>query len=66
MKKIKIGLFGRIIIGILCGVVLGFVFAHLGGVGEVCVRIFKTFNVLFGQLLKFIGHGSRLAPVFHR
>ena len=54
MKKFRLGLFGRIIVGILCGVALGFAFAHLGGVGEVCVRVFKTFNVLFGQLLKFI------------
>lgn len=54
MKERKLGLFSKIIIAILCGVGLGFMFAHCGGAGDVYVRIFKTFNVFFNQLLKFI------------
>ena len=54
MKKIKLGLFGKILIAIACGVVLGFVAMHTGAAGEVCVRVLKTFNVLFAQVLKFI------------
>jgi Na+/H+-dicarboxylate symporter len=48
MKKIKIGLFGKIVIAILCGVALGYVLPVFG------VRILKTFNVFFAQVLKFI------------
>ena len=48
MKKLKAGLFLRVIIAILCGALLGLV------APEVLVRIFKTLNVLFAQLLKFI------------
>ena len=54
MGKFRVGLFGKIVIAILCGVVLGFVFAHGGCVGDACVRVFKTFNALFAQVLKFI------------
>ena len=54
MKKIKISLFGRILIAIACGVALGFLCVHAGAAGTVCVRILKTFNVLFAQVLKFI------------
>ena len=48
MKKIRLGLFGRIVIAILCGVALGYVLPVFG------VRILKTFNVFFAQVLKFI------------
>ena len=48
MKKIRLGLFGKIVIAILCGVVLGYVLPVFG------VRILKTFNVFFAQVLKFI------------
>ena len=48
MKKLKAGLFVRVIIAIVCGALLGLV------APEVLVRIFKTLNVLFAQLLKFI------------
>ena len=48
MKKIKLGLFGKIVIAILAGVAFGYVLPHCG------VRLFKTFNMLFAQLLKFI------------
>ena len=48
MKKIKLGLFGKIVIAILCGVALGYVLPVFG------VRILKTFNVFFAQVLKFI------------
>ena len=48
MKKIKLGLFGKIVIVILCGVALGSVLPVFG------VRILKTFNVFFAQVLKFI------------
>ena len=47
MKKIKLGLFGKIIIAILCGVALGYVLPGFG------VRLLKTFNVFFAQVLKF-------------
>ena len=48
MKKFKPGLFLKVIIAILCGALLG-LFAP-----DWVVRILKTFNVLFAQLLKFI------------
>ncbi|MBQ7190450.1 MAG: cation:dicarboxylase symporter family transporter [Kiritimatiellae bacterium] len=48
MKQIRIGLFGKILIAIALGVLLGYVLPHWG------VRILKTFNVFFAQLLKFI------------
>lgn len=54
MRKIRLGLFGRILIAIISGVVLGMLFSHCGTVGDVAVRMFKTANVLFAQLLKFI------------
>ena len=48
MRKLKIGLFVKVLLAILFGALLGMV------APEVIVRIFKTFNVLFAQLLKFI------------
>jgi len=54
MRQIRFGLFGRIVVAILCGVALGFAFAYLGAAGDIGVRLFKTFNVLFAQVLKFI------------
>lgn len=54
MRRIRIGLIGRILIAMAAGVGLGFLFMHAGAAGEVGVRTFKTFNVLFAQLLKFI------------
>ena len=54
MGKNGLGLFGRILVAIACGVALGFLFAHCGAAGDVCVRVLKTFNSLFSQLLKFI------------
>lgn len=48
MKKIKIGLLGRIIIAIVLGIVLG------NFLPEVAVRIFETFNSLFSQFLGFV------------
>ena len=54
MKKIKLGLFGKIIIAILLGVSIGYLFAHGGAAGAAGARVFKTFNVLFSQVLKFI------------
>ena len=48
------GLFGRIIVAIACGVGLGCLFSHCGAAGDVGVRVLKTFNVLFSQVLKFI------------
>lgn len=48
MKKIKIGLFVKVLIAITCGALLGLV------APDTLVRILKTFNVLFAQLLKFI------------
>ena len=46
-KKIKLGLFPKVVIAITLGAVLGLFLP------DVFIRIFKTFNVLFAQLLKF-------------
>ena len=54
MKKFRMGLFGKIVVAILVGVAFGFLFGHIGGTGDVLVRILKTFNVFFAQILKFI------------
>lgn len=48
LKKIKLGLFPKVLIAIACGALLGLV------APDVLVRILKTFNVLFAQVLKFI------------
>ena len=48
MKKIKISLFIKVLIAIALGALLGLV------APDVLVRIFKTFNVIFAQILKFI------------
>lgn len=48
MKKRKIGLFPKVLCAIVIGSLLGLV------APEFLVRIFKTFNVIFAQLLKFI------------
>ncbi|MBQ2632478.1 MAG: cation:dicarboxylase symporter family transporter [Kiritimatiellae bacterium] len=54
MKKKKIGLFWKIVVAILAGVAIGYLFAHCGAAGQVGSRLFKTFNLLFSQVLKFI------------
>ena len=54
MGKFRLGMFGRIVLAILGGVALGFAFMHLGTMGDGAMRVFKTFNVLFAQVLKFI------------
>jgi len=54
MKQKKLGMFGRIVIAIATGVALGFLFSRCGAAGDVSMRVLKTFNVLFAQLLKFI------------
>ncbi len=48
MKRLKIGLFVKVLIAIFCGALLGLV------APDTLVRILKTFNVLFAQVLKFI------------
>lgn len=48
MKKIKLGLFPKVVIAIIIGALLGLILP------DVIVRILKTFNVLFAQLLKFV------------
>lgn len=48
MKKLKPGLFVKVLIAIAAGALLGLI------APDVLVRIFKTFNTLFAQLLKFI------------
>lgn len=48
MKKIRLSLFVKVLIAIVLGALLGLI------APDVLVRIFKTFNVLFAQLLKFI------------
>lgn len=54
MRRLKIGMFGRIVLAILGGAALGFLLMNLGGAGAVGLRILKTFNVIFAQALKFI------------
>lgn len=54
MKKFEFGMFGRIVLAIAGGVALGFALSHGGATGAVGLRILKTFNVLFAQILKFI------------
>ena len=48
MKKIKLSLFVKVLIAIALGAAFGLI------APEVLVRLFKTFNVLFAQILKFI------------
>ena len=48
MKKIKIGLFVKVLIAIVCGALLGLI------APDPFVRVLKTFNVLFAQILKFM------------
>lgn len=48
MKKIKLSLFVKVLIAIVLGSLLGLI------APDVLVRIFKTFNLLFAQILKFI------------
>ncbi|MBO4340191.1 MAG: dicarboxylate/amino acid:cation symporter [Bacteroidales bacterium] len=48
MKKIKLSLFVKVLIAIALGAVCGLFMP------DVVIRLFKTFNVLFAQLLKFI------------
>ena len=48
MKKIKLSLFVKVLIAIAVGSLLGLI------APDWLVRLFKTFNVLFAQLLKFI------------
>lgn len=48
MKKKKLGLFPKVVIAITLGVVIGLV------APDTLVRAFKTFNVIFAQLLKFV------------
>ena len=54
MKTRKIGMFGRIVIAIVGGIALGFLFTKCGVAGDVAMRILKTFNSFFGQILRFI------------
>ena len=54
VAPVKLGMFGRVVLAILSGVALGFALANLGGFGDVGLRVLKTFNVLFAQVLKFI------------
>ena len=48
MKKRKLGLFPKVLIAITIGSLLGLI------APDVMIRIFKTFNVFFAQILKFI------------
>ena len=54
MKKRNIGMFGRIVIAIVGGIALGFLFTKCGVAGDVAMRILKTFNCFFAQILRFI------------
>lgn len=48
MKKIRLSLFVKVLIAIALGAAFGLI------VPEMLIRLFKTFNVLFAQLLRFI------------
>lgn len=48
MKRIKVNLFIKVLVAIVTGSLLGLV------APDVIVRIMKTFNVLFAQILKFV------------
>ena len=48
MKKIRFGLFAKVIVAIVFGALLGLI------APDTLVRVLKTFNVLFAQILKFI------------
>ena len=48
MKKIRIGLFIKVLIAILLGAGIGLI------ASDWIIRLFKTFNLLFAQLLKFM------------
>ena len=48
MKKIRFGLFAKVIVAIVFGALLGLI------APDALVRVLKTFNVLFAQILKFI------------
>lgn len=48
MKKVKVGLLPRVVIAILLGVLLGLVFPQWA------VRLFVTFNSVFGNFLSFL------------
>ena len=59
-KKIKLGLFPKVVIAIAVGALLGLIgkvipedSVWMNGCFEGFIRILKTFNVLFAQLLKF-------------
>ena len=54
MKLMKVGMFGKVVLAISGGAVLGFLLGHAGTVGMVGLRALKTFNILFAQALKFI------------
>lgn len=47
-QKFRLGLFPKVVIAIVIGALLGLILP------DVIVRILKTFNVIFAQLLKFI------------
>lgn len=48
MKKIKLGLFPKVVIAIAIGALLGLILP------DAIIRLLKTFNVIFAQLLKFV------------
>ena len=53
-RRRGIGLAGKIAVAILGGVLLGFVCMKCGASGDVVMRVLKTFNVFFAQVLRFI------------
>lgn len=53
-RGLKLGMFGKVIVAIAVGIAFGFAFIHTGNIGGAGLRLFKTFNVLFAQVLKFI------------
>lgn len=53
-KRFQLGMFGKVVLAILCGVILGLALCGAGVYGTVGLRLMKTFNILFAQVLKFI------------
>lgn len=53
-RKINVGLLGKVLIAIALGVAVGWCMNMCGPTGNMIMRVLKTFNVFFAQLLKFI------------
>lgn len=53
-KKSGMGMLAKVLIAIAIGAGVGWCMGHCGAAGDTVMRILKTFNVFFAQILKFI------------